>query len=216
MKHKAKNDNLKKHQQALVERNTALIKRVIEHIKQLDGEITMSIVSKVSYEIADSKKGEKGITLAGISKNKVYRALVEEAAASARMGEKQNRRGRPPKHYSDGDIRMMLHALRTENALLKRENTILSQQLKEVPNAIEATEPVPDMIIREYNGVKNAARSMVSRLCEMELTYIDSETECLKVAHYNEVVVPKEALKLFYQKELHDIQRKIRETAPDN
>jgi len=216
MKRKAKNDNLKKHQQVLVERNTALIKRVIEHIRQLDGEITMSIVSKVSYEIADSKKGEKGITLAGISKNKVYRALVEEAAASARMGEKQNRGGRSPKHYSDGDIRMMLHALRTENAVLKRENTILSQQLKEVPNVIETTQPIPDILIREYNSIKNAARSMVSRLCEMELTYIDIETECLKVAHYNEVVVPKEALKLFYQKELHDIQCKIRETAPDN
>ena len=216
MRRKAKNDNLKKHQEALVERNTALVKRAIAHIRELGGEITMSIVSKVTYEIADRENGEKGITLAGISKNTIYRSLVEQAAADAQTGEKRNRYGRHSRHYSDGDIRMMLHALRTENAMLKRENTILSQQLKEIPNVIETTEPIPDMIIREYNGVKNAARSMVSRLCEMELTYVDIETECLKVALYNEVIVPKEALKLFYQKELHDIQCKIRETAPDD
>jgi len=61
MKKKPKNDNLKKHQTALVERNTALVKRAIEHIKRVDGEISMSIVSKVTYEIADRENGEKGV-----------------------------------------------------------------------------------------------------------------------------------------------------------
>jgi len=213
MGRKPKNNNLQKYQQSLVERNTALIKRAIAHIREIGGEITKSIVSKVTYEIADPEKNEKGITLAGISKNSIYRTLIEEAAADTRKGRRELRGGR---QYTDGDIRMMLHALRVENAQIKRENTILSQQLKEVPNVIEQTQPIPDKLIQEYNAIKNAARSMVSRLCEMEMTYIDIENECLKVAHYNEVIVPKEALKLFYTKELHDIQCKIREVAPDD
>ena len=213
MKRKAKNNNLQKYHQQVVERNTALIKRAIAHIRELDGEITKSVVSKVTYEIADADKGEKGITPAGITKNKLYSALVEEAAADT------GKRGRVPRsirQFSDGDIRMMLHALRVENANLKRENIILSHHLKEIPNAVETTEPVPEKLFQEYNTVKNAARSMVSRLCEMEMAYIDMQNKCLKVAHYNHVIVPKEALELFYAKELYDIQREIRESTPDD
>jgi len=213
MGRKPKNNNLQKYQQSLVERNTALIKRAIAHIKEFEGEITKSIVSKITYEIADPEKKEKGITLAGISKNSIYRTLIEEAAADTSKGRREFRGAR---QYTDGDIRMMLHAIRVENAQIKRENTILSQQLKEMPNVIEPTQTIPDKLIQEYNAIKNIARSMVSRLCEMEMTYIDIENECLKVAHYNEVIVPEEALKLFYIKELNDIQCKIREVAPDD
>lgn len=212
MTRKAKNNNLQKYHQILVERNTALIKRAIAHIKGLGGEVTKSSVSKVTYEIANPAKNEKGITLAGISKNKVYSALIEEAAADSGRG----RVPRSIRQYSDGDIRMMLHALRVENASLKRENTILSQHIKETPDVVETTEPIPEKLVREYNAVKNAARSMVSRLCELEMTYIDINNRCLKVAHYNEMIVPKEALELFYIKELHDIQREVRESAPDD
>jgi len=210
MKRKAKNDNLKKHHQAVVERNTALIKRVIDHIKQFDGEITMSIVSKVSYEIADKEKNETGITTAGISKNQTYRAMIEEAAASYNHTGKEGKRRISLKHYSEGDIRMQLHALRTENALLKRKNTILSQQLKEVPQqTLYTTEPIPEKLIQEYNGIKNIMKSVVSRLLELELVYIDTANEDLRVMHYKDVLIPKEILKLFYEKEIHDIQCEI-------
>lgn len=210
--HKPKNDNLLKHRELLQKRNTALVKRAIEHIRKLDGNITMSMVSKVTYEIAKIENGEKGITLAGISTSSIYRALVEEAKANSEM-KQSSINGTRAKHYSDGDIRMMLHALRVENEDLKRTNRILSQQLKEETNDIAYTEPIKDTLIKEYNQIKNAARSMVSRLCELELTYIDTNTETLRILHYEEMIVPSDALKLFYKKELDDIQRKIREHA---
>ena len=210
--HKPKNDNLLKHRELLQKRNTALVKRAIEHIRKLGGNITMSMVSKVTYEIAKIEDGEKGITLAGISTSSIYRALVEEAKANSEMKQPSINSTRH-KHYSDGDIRMMLHALRVENEDLKRTNRILSQQLKEETNDIAYTEPIKDTLIKEYNQIKNAARSMVSRLCELELTYIDTNTETLRILHYEEMIVPSDALNLFYKKELDDIQRKIREHA---
>jgi hypothetical protein len=214
MKQKAKNDNLLKHKELLQKRNKALIQRAIAHIKQLGGAISMSIVSKVTYEIANIEEKEKGITLAGISKNPIYRAMVEQAQADSELKNSSGNRTKL-KHYSEGDIRMMLHTLRVENNELKRINKIIAQQLKEESHAIEASKPIEDALVKEYNGIRNTARSMVNRLCELELAYIDANTETLRVMHYEDILVPSEALKQFYLKELDDIQRKIREHAAD-
>jgi len=211
---RAKNNNLVKHREVLQKRNKALVEKAIAHIRELGGEVTMSMVSRVTYEIADIQSGEKGITLAGISKNETYRALVEQAKANSEIH--QSTAISRAKHLSDGDIRMMLHALRVENIELKRDNKILTQQIKEMPNVIETVEPIEDALIREHNAIKNTARSMVIRLCELELAYIDADIQSLKVAHYEEMIVPYEALKLFYSKELHDIQCKVRENASND
>ena len=212
MKHKPKNDNLLKHKELLQQRNKALVERAIAHINQLGGAISMSIVSRVTYEIARSEDKEKGITLAGISKNPIYRHLVEQAKVENERKEGISRRT-STMQYSDGDIRMMLHAVRVENNELKRSNKILTQQLREETHVIETSEPIEDTLIKEYNTIRNIARSMTSRLCELELAYIDANTGTLKVMHYDEILVPQDALKQFYLKELDDIQCKIREHA---
>lgn len=214
LKQKSKNDNLSKHKELLLKRNKALVERAIAHINQLGGAISMSIVSRVTYEIAKSEEKEKGITLAGISKNPIYRNLVEQAKAESERKQGTSRRTHLV-HYSDGDIRMMLHTLRVENDELKRTNKILTQQIKEEPHVIETSEPIENTLIKEYNSIRNIARSMTNRLCELELAYIDANTETLKVMHYDEILVPPDALKQFYLKELDDIQRKIREHASD-
>ena len=205
-KQKAKNDNLFKHKELLQKKNKALIERSILHITQLDGQINMSIVSRVTYELANIEDKEKGITLAGISKNPIYRALVEQAQANREM-KNGSKTKMGTSHYSDGDIRMMLHAMRVENEELKRTNKILSQQLKEHSNVIETSEPIEDNIIREYNTIKDIAKSTVKRLCELEIAYIDTNTETLRVMHYDEILVPSDALKKFYLKELNEIQK---------
>lgn len=214
MKQKPKNDNLSKYKEALQKRNKALVQRAIAHINKFGGEISKSIVSRVTFEIANIHEKEKGITLAGISKNSVYRSLIEQAEADHQLKQGSKNRAKPI-HYSDGDIRMMLHTLRVENNELKRTNKIISQQLKEKPNVIETIEPIEDVLIQEHNGIRNTARSIVNRLCELEFAYIDAKSETLRVIHYNEILVPPEALKQFYSKELNDIQREIREHASD-
>ena len=211
-----KNNNLAKHKEDLQKRNKALIIRTIEHITKVGGKITMSMVSKVSYEIAKTEDKEKGITLAGISKSEIYRALVEQAKAKEDSGTHHNtiHKGKT-NDYSDGDIRLMLHALRVENIELKRTNKILTQQIKEMPNVIETAPQIEDALIQEYNAIKNTAKALVTRFCELELAYIDADNQSLKVTHFGDIIIQYEALKLFYEKELNDIQCKIQEDTTD-
>ena len=205
-----KNDNLKKHKETQVAKNTALIERALSHIKQLGGTVTMSVVSRVTHEIADRGSGEKGITAAGISKNKTYRAMVERAQADMEMHrDKEADSHVRVRNYSDGDIRMMVHALRVENETLKRKVTILTHQLRDRPRVIETTEPLPDALLRERNDLHGVLRSVVSRLLQLEVAYIDSNTS-LKLAMYEETIVPKEMLEKFYTKELHENDTRFR------
>jgi len=203
---KPKNDNLDKHRKKMQGIYIELIQKAISHIESLNGDITMSAVSRVSYEIADKEKGEKGITLPGISTNPEYRALVEHSRANQELHEPKDRRELKAKYLSEGDIRMMVHVLRTENIELKRTNKVLIQQLKDIPDTVETIAPVEEKIIAAYNAMMNVSRALTNRLCELELTYIDATNETLNVAHYNDVVVPSEALKLFYEKELNEIR----------
>jgi len=210
---KAKNDNLQKHKERLVESNKALVNKAIAHIEELGGGITFSSVSKVTYEIADIQSKETGITLAGITKNPIYRALVEEAQANQNL---DGKRKRSPniRQYSQGELGLIVHALRVENENLKHDNRILKLKLKEMPDVIETVEPIREKIIKKGNALQDVARSMVNRLCELELAYIDANNT-LRLHGYNYTIVGEEALKLFYEKELNDIKLKVRENAPD-
>jgi len=207
---KKKNNNLNKYRERLSENNEKLVRKVIAHIRGLSGAVTFSSVSKVSYELADVENGQKGLTVAGVSKNPVYRALIEEAKANQDLHYISPRS--MPKKLSDGDIRLMLHALRVENENLKRDNKILTLKLKELPSPIETVSPIRDSIIQKSNFLQDIARSMTNRLCELELAYIDSGTNTLKVSHYNDVLVNREALEIYYKKELNEIQSKVRES----
>jgi hypothetical protein len=177
---------------------------------QLSGEVTYSAVSKVSYEIADIQTGEKGLTLAAVSKNPIYRSLVDQAKAGQSV---KDTRPRGVGHYSQGDMGLMIHALRVENARIRQENKILSLKLKELPNVIERVEPISDAIIAKGNALMGIARSMVNRLCELEIAYIDTRTNSLVLAVFKDTILQEAALRLFYEKELNDIQSEVYKNA---
>lgn len=209
-KKREKNDNLNKYREQLAIMNESLVKRAISHIMQLSGEVTYSAVSKVSYEIADIQTGEKGLTLAAVSKNPIYRSLVDQAKAGQSV---KDTRPRGVGHYSQGDMGLMIHALRVENARIRQENKILSLKLKELPNVIERVEPISDAIIAKGNALMGIARSMVNRLCELEIAYIDTRTNSLVLAVFKDTILQEAALRLFYEKELNDIQSEVYKNA---
>ena len=205
----AKNNNLSVYRQKLAQINETLIQKAIEHIVRLGGEVTFSSVSKVTYDIADQQNGESGLTLAAISKNKIYRSMVEKAQVSRLIaGEKQ--KYSPTMKYSIGDMQFSLHELRVQNAKLKMDNKILVQKLKEVHIPIKEVGNIEETIIKKAKEIQNIANSMVNRLLELELAYIDTSLSTLNVAMYDTVLVTKEALNLFFQKELNELQSKIR------
>jgi len=212
-KREAKNNNLQKYREKLLSKNEALVRDAIAHITGLGGEVSFSSVSKVTYDLA-LKDGEKGLTLAAISKNSLYRALVEEAQANSQIS--KGSIGGSTHRYSPGDMQVAIHALRVENANLKEANKLLTLKLKEVPERIETVQPISDSIIKQSNALHGVARSMVNRMCELEIAYIDTETNSLKLAMYDDIIVREEALNLFYKKELNEIRTKIHRDASND
>ena len=77
MVQKIKNNNLAEYRAFQEEKNKELVLKSIKYIKSLNGIINFSTVSQVTYDIADPLKNEKGLTLAGLSKNKLYRSLID-------------------------------------------------------------------------------------------------------------------------------------------
>ena len=196
-----KNNNLEKYRAQQQSQNESLIQRAISHIKRLNGDINFSLVSKVTYDIADTSKGEKGISLAGISKSKIYRPMIEKAKLSngSNIGTVKN----PSKKISVGDMQISFHSLRVQNAKLKMDNKVLLQQLKEIEVPRQELGNIDMNIMKQYSEMKQICASLVSRLSELELVYIDGEKTTLNVAIYDEVILQKESLELFYEKELH-------------
>ncbi len=78
MVQKIKNNNLAEYRAFQEEKNKELVLKSIKYIKSLNAIINFSTVSQVAYDIADPLKNEKGLTLAGLSKNKLYRTLIEK------------------------------------------------------------------------------------------------------------------------------------------
>jgi len=201
-----KNNNLRDYQKKLVIINEALVKSAIARIQGLSGEISFAAVSRVTHDLTLQNGGE-GLTSAGITKNKIYRALVEEAMSNQKI--KEGGSSGHTHKYSTGDMQMSLHALRVKYAQLKEENKILKQELKEVSNEEETVIPISDSIIRRSNALHDVAKSMVNRMCELEIAYLDADTNSLKLAAYNDIIVPEDALNLFYKKELDEIRIRI-------
>lgn len=202
----AKNNNLNIHREKLRIKNEALIRRSIKHIHDLGGEITFSSVSNVTYEIANSQNGEKGLTLPAISTSKIYRPIVEDAksiSASSKQEHKSNAR------YSLGDMQISLHGVRVENAKLNMDNKILTETLKQINKPTHKIENIESSLLQQTKEIHSIAKSLVDRLLELELAYIDSSSLDLNIFMYDDVIVPHMALKLFYKKELDELQSKI-------
>ena len=199
-----KNNNLEKYREQQKSKNESLVQRAIEHIQKLNGDVSFSLVSKVSYDIADATKEERGISLAGISKSKTYRPMIEKAKLA--NGTNITHVKNPSNKISVGDMQISFHSLRIDNAKLKMENKILTQQLKVLDTPREELGNIDVNIMNQYNEIKQICASLVSRLLELELTYIDREKTTLNVAIYDEVILQKQSLELFYEKELHALK----------
>ena len=205
----AKNNNLALFRDKQREKNEALVLRAIEHIRSLGGELTFSAVSKVTYDIA--KSDEKGLTLAAISKSKVYRPMIEKAQDSYSVSSFSSPL-KPTKSrtLSVGDMKLELHTLRVQNQKLKDANKTLVLKMKETAIPLQEIGAIETSIIKRSDEIGGIAKSIVNRLLEVELAYIDTQNRTLNMATFDDVLIPSEALKLFFEKELHEIISNLR------
>ena len=211
MVQKIKNNNLAEYRAFQKEKNKELVLKSIKYIKSLNGIINFSTVSQVTYDIADPLKNEKGLTLAGLSKNKLYRSLIEKAKLSQNIdiNLKSNRgfyENSSNSNMTVADIKLQLHELRVKNVNLKMENKILSEQMKTLSSTVSTVEPVSDDMLKKYKFLYQICSNLISRLLELDVAYIDLERTTLNVQIYDDVILQKEALEILYKDKLNELK----------
>ncbi|OCL81616.1 hypothetical protein AAW30_01832 [Arcobacter porcinus] len=211
MVQKIKNNNLAEYRAFQEEKNKELVLKSIKYIKSLNGIINFSTVSQVTYDIADPLKNEKGLTLAGLSKNKLYRSLIEKAKLSQNIdiNLKSNRsfyENSSNSNMTVADIKLQLHELRVKNVNLKMENKILSEQMKTLSSTTNTVEPVSDDMLKKYKFLYQICSNLISRLLELDVAYIDLERTTLNVQMYDDVIIQKEALEILYKDKLNELK----------
>lgn len=211
MVQKIKNNNLAEYRAFQEEKNKELILKAIKYIKTLNGIINYSTVSQVTYDLADPLKKEKGLTLAGVSKNKLYRSLIDKAKLSQNIdiNLKSNRsfyENSSNSNMTVADIKLQLHELRVKNVNLKMENKILSEQMKTLSSTVSTVEPVSDDMLKKYKFLYQICSNLISRLLELDVAYIDLERTTLNVQIYDDVILQKEALEILYKDKLNELK----------
>lgn len=208
---KIKNNNLAEYRAFQEEKNKELVLKSIKYIKSLNGIINFSTVSQVTYDIADPLKNEKGLTLAGLSKNKLYRSLIEKAKLSQNIdiNLKSNRsfyENSSNSNMTVADIKLQLHELRVKNVNLKMENKILSEQMKTLSSVSNPVETVSEDMLKKYKYLYQVCSNLISRLLELDVAYVDLERNTLNVQMYDDVILQKETLEILYKDKLNELK----------
>ncbi|MFW3405571.1 hypothetical protein ACN9JU_01650 [Aliarcobacter butzleri] len=208
---KAKNNNLELHKVEQQNINKKLIEKAIKHIQSLGGIINYSMVSQVTYDIADGLKKEKGISSAGISKNPLYRTMIEQAKLYQSFDDNLGSNKRISSNNANGnltivDIKLQLHELRIKNVNLKMENKILKDQMLTLNIPAQTVNSVNEEIVKKYKYFSQICSNMISRLLELEIAYLDLDNTTLNVQMYDDVILQKEPLELLYKDKLNELK----------
>jgi hypothetical protein len=166
-------DNFKKYRDKRSMINIKLIQKSIDNIVAMRGEITGNNVSKTTYLIADIEAGEKGITPSAISKNTIYRTLIEKAKILSTNNINSINR------ITDGDMRMNLFNLRVEKEKLRRENIILRELLKKYGGDLSSIDIKNYENIEKIELIKQASIGLVQRLFELGIAEYDTTNGAL-------------------------------------
>jgi len=187
-------NNLKEYKRKQQEINSKLVQKAIEHIKKLGGNLSVNNVSRVTYEIANPSKGEKGLTPAAISKNQLYKTMILKAKA-----ETNNYVQDDATLMTLGDLQIKLYQEKIKNKELSTKIKILEEQLSEI-SLIEKRNNEPKsleqdcMDIREENKhLKSLLKGIISTLAKLEI--IEMVDDDIKISLYDVVLLNKENLK---------------------
>lgn len=189
-------DNLKNHREAKVEKNFKLIKKSVDHMLDMNAEISIPNVAKTSYLLADTTKGEKGISAGGIRKNEIFKSYVLQEQS------KQKQRGNGSKNTykpmgSSGDLKIQIFELISENTKLKRDNKVYEDIVKNYCGDLDKETIISDMENKDYKQLSQISKNLFKRLLETELAQIDNDSGQLVLAPYGEhVLIDKKGVDL--------------------
>jgi len=186
--------NLNAYRQKQLETNLALVERSIDKLKELEADISFTSVSKMSFDIAKVEKGEKGLTVAAISKNETYSTLVNKAKAES--AQSQTRQTSQHKHLSEAEIALEIYRLKSELAKLKHENKILKHTLANIE-----TDEYPPMklssqdVSTEINELNIAMEGILGVLSLRKLIDIDRAAQTVKLRAFKDTLIDQRMFK---------------------
>ena len=190
-----KHNNLKEYKQKQQEINSKLVQRAINYLKKVGGTISINSVSRTTYEIANPEKGEKGLTPAALSKNKLYKNMILRAKA-----ELTNYKPNTSNYMSFGDLELKLYQERQKNEELKIKVKILEEQLANISLIDKSYINKPSLeedcleIKEENKHLKALLKGMISTLAKLEI--IENVDGDIKISLYGTTLLKKEHLKL--------------------
>lgn len=194
-------DNLKSYREEKVKVNKHLVKRAIEQIVSLNGELSLNNVSKMTFAIADPIENEKGLSPSTLSKNSSYKSLIDEAKYNQKRKVRTNKKAFIP-NGSMADIKLKNFELISINNKLKTELDSYKYVLKNYSGNISIEDIKKHKELKDYKLLIQVARGLVQRILETELAMIDDETNELVVAPYgDDILLSKKALNFILEEE---------------
>ena len=180
--------HLKENQTKKQQINIKLIKKCIKYLIENNLPVNLSQVSRVSYILADINKNEKGLTTAALSKNKLYKNLIEQVA----LKQKKTLEELTAVEYEipKADLRVQLHNQKIENEKLKLELKILKDQLSKVEilklNSIPQDKTIEECreLKQNYLKVKSALVGILDKLFQEKIAEVKDNKVVL--AYFND------------------------------
>jgi len=187
---KSKRDNFKDYRNKLVETNTKLIQKSIDSIISMKGELSSNNVSKTSFLVADKNLGEKGITPSTISKNTLYKTLIQKAQLESSSNKKTT------SFSTDGDIRIKLFTTNIEKEKLIKENLLLKKVLKKYGGNLTSFDISNYEDIEKAELIRQSAKGLIQRLFELGLIEHSMDNGALVLAQLGDVLLQKQGYNL--------------------
>lgn len=192
-------DNLKDYREERLKINTKLVQKSIEKIAELDGALSLNNVSKMTFAMANLMENEIGLSPSTISKNKVYKALINEAKYKQTRKSKINQKSFIP-NGSMADIKLKNFELITINNQMKVELDSYKHIMKNYKENVPIDELKKYHEAKDYKLLLQVSKGLLFRILEVELAIIDDDTGELVVSPYgDDILLSKKALNLILE-----------------
>lgn len=178
-----KKDNLEQYRIDKVEKNLKFVKKAIEHLKKFNIEVTLSNVSKTTYDL--ESETQKGLSISALCKNKVYKELIDKEKNNDCLPKEQSKysfSSKTLKEMSEPELIAEIYKLKSDNLQKDKEIAIFKDLLSEYK--IDSSNKIVENTTNDKE-LNLALEHILTTLLEKEILYMDSKSLDVMLTVYN-------------------------------
>ena len=193
-----KKDNLQQYRENKVKKNLIIVQKAIKHLKQFNIEITLSNVSKITYDFASDT--QKGLSISALCKNKIYKNLIDSEKNSDNLPKRESNSfsSKTLKEMSEPELIAEIYKLKADIIQKDKELSVLKDLLSEYKVNPKTTDINNDTNDKE---LYLALEHILTVLLEKEILYIDNESFDVILSVYNDKILKGSLFKKIFPKE---------------